>query len=125
MPPTLKPETNKIIDLALPTSESGRSEHTEAAFALAQPLHNAIDHVHDKMTAVLRAVRRARAVETHDHAVGMFNRIQNSCEAALLQVKAAELALDHVTNACRNLDDCMLEWKKSLDTYDERVKPKG
>jgi hypothetical protein len=125
MPADLKAETQEILTIALPTSENGRSAHTEKAFALVDPLHEAIDHVHDHMTTVLRAVRRARGVETHDHAIGMFSRIQNSAEAALQQVKAAEVALDHVTNACRNLDDCMLDWKKSLDTHDERVKPKA
>ncbi len=51
----------------------------------------------------------------------MFSRIENSCETVLMQIKAAEQAIDHVTNGCRNLDDCMLDWKKSHDIYDART----
>ena len=122
MPPTLRPATETLRALITPTAGALSSAHTDELHTMLEPMHDAAEHVHDKLTEVLRAVRRAKMVETHDHGRAFFGYIQGDAESAIREIQAAQEAIDRAAQSCRQLDAHALDWQVSLATYGERMK---
>jgi hypothetical protein len=120
MTPPLTKETQALLALILPPTGVKTTPSTDALYAAVQPLHALIHQVATRIADVQQARRLADAAETADYAYAFFNRIKNVLEGMDRELKAAEHAIDALTESSFQLDGYALAMQESLDTHDAR-----
>lgn len=118
---TLQKATVALHDLIKPVDGTTRTAHTDELYKLLEPVHEALITVEDKLREVQRALRAAKAVETHPQGTGFFGRVDQTCMAAQREIAAVLTHLDAVTASCDQMDRYALEWEKSNASYPERM----
>lgn len=122
---TLQKETVALHELIKPVDGAVRTDHTATLYKLLEPMHDALTTVEDKVREVQRALRAAKAVETHDQGTGFFERVSQTCAAAQREVAAVLSHMDALTATCAQMDRYALEWDKSNATYADRMAQQG
>ncbi len=125
MKPPITPETTALLALLVPPTGATTTAHTDALYAMAAPLHEVLQHVQDKFRAVDRAIRLANGTENQEYAYAFFERLRQTVLAGEAQVKDALAAVDALADTCFQFDRYALEMDHSLDTYEERTKPRA
>lgn len=117
----LTPETEALFALIHPSEGKDATAHTDGLYATVTPIHAALEAVEDAMTGILRALRKADAAETEPNGHVYFERVKQTCHAALREIRAAAQHIEGATDACFQLDEYARVIRQNLDTHDERM----
>lgn len=119
--PPITNETAALLARILPPDGKVSTPHTDAVYALVEPLHDFLHQIDDELTEVDRLRRLADRAEDAPYAYAFFERIKQTVDAARRQSQDVLAALDALTDTKFQLDEYARQMQASLESHYERT----
>lgn len=121
---TMTKESEAFLNALVPAEGSVATDHTDAIYALLEPLHDVLDRMDAHLQAIDKLRRAADRVEENPKVYGWFERFKQNIDAGRLKAANAKRALEDISDLCFSLDSYAIEMRTEMARQPQETKSK-